>query len=275
MSRLFDLGWRIFAKIMGVVDPGGNADWDRISLSPAQQEGLDQSRALFLEAAAQGHLDAQAMCGDMYRIGRGVPKDDRLAFVYHEKAAHQGRSRSQFLLGMLYHEGRGCEESGERAAEWLEKAVLQGHPIAMVLLGILYHNGKGVPQSFTRAFQLYQQSRDVGNTHPVLHSNLGLCYEAGHGVDKDYLEARRFYKLASAQGMALATDGVIRVDEKIRTECPLLGKRVVITGTSQRDLNGRVGNATSFDHEQDRYVVELDNDTDATQGTGNLRLNKA
>ena len=72
-AKLFDLGYRIYAKIMGVVDPGRNADWDRISLSPAQQEGMDQSRALLHEAAAQGHSGAQAVCGDMYRYGWGVP----------------------------------------------------------------------------------------------------------------------------------------------------------------------------------------------------------
>ena len=48
------------------------------------------------------------------------------------------------------------------------------------------------------------------------------------------------------------------LDEKIRTECPLLGQRVVITGTSREDLNGRTGVATSFDHARGRYVVELD-----------------
>ena len=32
----------------------------------------------------------------------------------------------------------------------------------------------------------------------------------------------------------------------------------MITGTSREDLNGRVGVATSFDHEGGRYVVELD-----------------
>ena len=30
-----------------------------------------------------------------------------------------------------------------------------------------------------------------------------------------------------------------QIDEKIRTECLLLGKQVVITGTSRKGLNGR------------------------------------
>ena len=87
---------------------------------------------------------------------------------------------------------------------------------------------------------------------------LGECYEHGEGVTKDYQEARRLLALASAQGLAKATEDLNLLDQKIRTECPLLGKRVSITGTSPEDLNGRTGVATSFDHAGGRYVVELD-----------------
>ena len=102
--------------------------------------------------------------------------------------------------------------------------------------------------------------------------NLGVCHEFGLGATKSYEEARRLYERALAQGHAAAAGALKRLNEKIRTECPLLGKRVVITGTSREDLNGRAGKATSFDHDRDRYVIELDDDTNATQGKGKLRL---
>ena len=85
-----------------------------------------------------------------------------------------------------------------------------------------------------------------------------MCYEFGDGVTQDYQEARRLYAMASAQGFAKATESLARLDEKIGAECPLLGKRVKITGTSREDLNGQAGVATSFDHACGRYVVELD-----------------
>ena len=232
-----------------------------MSLSLAQQLGMDQSLALLLEAAAQGHMDAQAWCGEMYHFGKGVPKDERLAFMYYKKAAQQGHVQSQHNLGNYYREGRGFEQNYERAFEWFEKAAGQGCANAMSSLGGLYYNGWGVPQNYKRAFELWQQSRALGNTDPGHQSNLGRCHENGRGVAKDYLEARRLYKLASAQGYAPVTDDLNRLDERICTECPLLGKRVVVTGTSREDLNGRAGNATSFDHDRDRYVVELDGDT--------------
>ena len=94
--------------------------------------------------------------------------------------------------------------------------------------------------------------------------NLGLLYEDGLGVVKDYRRARQLYALVSAQRSTDATANLKRLDEKIRTECPLLGKRVQIAGASRDDLNGRAGVATSFDHARGRYVVEL-------EGKGNSR----
>ena len=121
-DKLFDLGYRIYAKIRAVVYPndGGHAVWGSLSLSPAQQQGMDQARALWLEAAAQGHMNAQANCGIVYEFGQGVAKDARLAFVYHEKAAQQGCALSQNNVGVYYIHGHGCVQSHERAAEWLE-----------------------------------------------------------------------------------------------------------------------------------------------------------
>lgn len=86
------------------------------------------------------------------------------------------------------------------------------------------------------------------------------CYEFGLGLPHDYQEARRWYQLAAAQEPTkdTAPENLKRLNEKIRMECPLLGKRVVITGTSRENLNGESGVATSFDRARDRYVVKLD-----------------
>ena len=102
--------------------------------------------------------------------------------------------------------------------------------------------------------ELYKQSAAQGDTTGL--RNLGICHEDGFvlGVTKNYQEARRLYTLASAEGV----DHLNQLEEKIRAECPLLGKQVVITGTSREDLNGRTGTAASFDHARRRYVVVLD-----------------
>ena len=72
------------------------------------------------EAADQGHMNAQAHCGTLYRFGWGVARDDRLGLVYYEKAAQQGDATCQANAGVCYSDGLGCEQSNERAAEWFE-----------------------------------------------------------------------------------------------------------------------------------------------------------
>ena len=89
-----------------------------------------------------------------------------------------------------------------------------------------------------------------------------LC-EHGHGVTQSLKEARRHYLMAVELGLTEASGNVKRVEEEIREEImrklgPMVRKRVVIVGTSRRDLNGRAGVATSFDSSRGRYVVELD-----------------
>ena len=104
------------------------------------------------------------------------------------------------------------------------------------------------------------------------HGMLAHLHEEGLGVAKDYLEARRLYTLASAQGFAEATELLNRLEETIRTECPLLSKRVRITGTSRGDLNGRVGMAGTFDEAKGRYVVELDRGGDGESSKEHMKI---
>ena len=105
--------------------------------------------------------------------------------------------------------------------------------------------------------------------------NLGVSYEFGQGVNCDYKEARRLFALALKLGDTGATDDLKRLDEKIRADIirklsPLVGKRVVITGTSRDDLNGRAGLARSFDQSKARYVVRLDGGVELKVKPANL-----
>ena len=119
-DQLFDLGYGMYMKIKGVIDRGRpgvdpKKPWPR--LPAVQQREMDEAVAMLREAADQGHMAAQACCGNVYGFGEGVAKDERLAFVYDEKAAQQGGIVSQYNTGNRHRDGRGCEQSYERAAE--------------------------------------------------------------------------------------------------------------------------------------------------------------
>ena len=165
-EKLFDLGYGMYSKVKGEIDRGRPQSEMRDpwpALSSKQQREVDEAVAMMREAADQGHMMAQAHCGNVYDFGRGVVKDDRLALVYYEKAAKQGHVVSQYNTGSCYTEGQGCDQNYERAAEWLEKAARAGHAGAMVHLGGLYYTGNGVPQSFERAVGLFKQGVAQGN----------------------------------------------------------------------------------------------------------------
>ena len=165
-EKLFDLGYGMYSKIKGEVDRGRPQSeildpWP--ALSTKQQREMDEAVAMMREAADQGRREAQAHCGNVYGLGWGVVKDDRLALVYYEKAAKQGHVVSQTNTGFCYERGKGCDQNYERAAEWYEKAVRAGHADAMTQLGALYYSGNGVPQSFERAVGLFKQGVAQGN----------------------------------------------------------------------------------------------------------------
>jgi TPR repeat protein len=45
-------------------------------------------------SAAQGHTSAQLKLGNIYQLGRGVPQDDMLAYMWFDIAAKQGREEA-------------------------------------------------------------------------------------------------------------------------------------------------------------------------------------
>ena len=91
----------------------GEASW--AALAAAEREEME-------EAAAQGHVKAQACLGYIYSFGDGVTQDDGRAFEAYRQAAQQGHTSSQSNLGVMYRRGEGCEQSHERAAEWWARA---------------------------------------------------------------------------------------------------------------------------------------------------------
>ena len=242
-ENLYDLGHRTYMRISGMVERG-EVSWE--TLSPKQQREVDSALAMLQEAADQGHMNAQASCGNMYALGHGLPKDASLAFEYAEMAAQQGHAESQNSVGIYYRVGCGCEQDYERAAEWYEKAADQGHAIAQGALGNLYYHGKGVEkddvqaaewyeaaasqghagaqnelgilfkygrgveQSHERAVELFKQSTAKEGQH-----NLAVCYANGQGVEKDFNEARKNFARAARQGHKGAAASLKKIDEML------------------------------------------------------------
>ena len=69
LDGLYDLGYRAYWRTRGKADRG-EVSWE--SLPASEQEEMDDAVAVLTEAAAQGHMNAQAYLGDINGFGRGV-----------------------------------------------------------------------------------------------------------------------------------------------------------------------------------------------------------
>ena len=75
---------------------------------------MEEVVAMLTEAAAQGHMMAQAYLAEMYSLGEGVAVDHGRSFKLCRQAARQGHAASQYNLGMAYRSGLSGVAPGER-----------------------------------------------------------------------------------------------------------------------------------------------------------------
>ena len=77
-------------------------------------------------AANQGEVEAQYKLAQAYANGRGVRKNEELAFEWFEKAAAKSHVPSQIAIGWCYENGFGVLRNDIKALEWYRRAALTG-----------------------------------------------------------------------------------------------------------------------------------------------------
>ena len=75
----------------------------------------------YLQAARQGHPQAENVMGEFYLRGIGVPQSDREAVSWFKKSALKGNSWAAYLLGECYLRGRGVEPDLQEGIRWLKQ----------------------------------------------------------------------------------------------------------------------------------------------------------
>lgn len=90
----------------------------------------DRKVALLQTDARQGIARAQRLLALRYLRGRGVPKDEAIAFYWMQLAAHQHFGLAQRSLGEFYENGNGIDLDVSQATHWYSLAAQQGDPIA-------------------------------------------------------------------------------------------------------------------------------------------------
>lgn len=151
-------------------------------------------------AADFGLARAQFNIGEWYAEGSIVTKNDENAFQYYQSAAAQGHADAQFAVGICYTYGKGVAKNNEMAIKYLKLAADQGHADAQCLLGLYYGHGRGVVQSNATAFMYFQLAADQIN--PLAESCLGTCYGNGQGVAQNDAMAVMYFQFAAKQESA-------------------------------------------------------------------------
>lgn len=131
--------------------------------------------------AEKGEAKAQAILGQMYSSGSGVPQDHAKAAFWYRKAAEQGEVRAQTSLGVMYKEGIGVAQDEKEAASLFRMAAEQGHGEALYTLGGMYERGQGA-------------------------------------IPADLVQAHKWFAIAVAAGFDIAQDNLQEIEAKMSAE---------------------------------------------------------
>jgi len=133
------------------------------AMAAYQAKDYVRAQKLFEDRAMQGDALAQLMLGDIYKNGRGVPKDESMGYFWTRKAAMQGDARGQAALGALMQAGSGTPRDDAGAVPWLEKSAQQGYVLAQMALGSVYLNGQGAKKDEEKAVFWLRKAAAQGN----------------------------------------------------------------------------------------------------------------
>jgi TPR repeat protein len=169
-----------------------------------------EEAARYLKAASLGDPKAQFNIGLCHQEGRGVAKDEKLAFTWYRKAAVQGDAGAQNKLGDCYYRGLGVETDQEQALLWWRASANQGQADAQNSLGDFYSDKVSSfflrkvakPRDIQQAISWYQKAAE--QDHARAQHSLGTCYHDGIGVSKDLDQAVSWYRKAAEQGLDAA-----------------------------------------------------------------------
>lgn len=112
----------LMLTLVGVANAGAFED----GMEAFKRGDYRTANRLMRPLAEQGEAKAQNKLGQMFALGRGVPRDYSEAVRWYRKAAEQGVAEAQFNLGFMYDLGRGVPRDYVEAHKWLDLAAKAG-----------------------------------------------------------------------------------------------------------------------------------------------------
>ncbi len=172
---------------------------------------FDRALKFFRRASDDGNLAADWYLGHMYRMGRGVSRDDATAYSYYSRVAElydpeePDQNRLRITVDAMVHiadyQRSGVSAAGipkneaEAARAYLKIATTYGHPAAQSALGMMNIQGQGMKKNPQQGLKwLIAAAR---KRHAPSEAYLGELYWEGSLVRQDRTRAVMWYILAS------------------------------------------------------------------------------
>ena len=178
----------------------------------AYQDGnYPKALKFFRRASDDGNPVADWYLGHMYRMGRGVPRDDAMAYSYYSRVAdlYDPDETDEKRLGITIdsmiriadYQRSGVASAGipqnpaGAARSYLKIATTYGHPAAQFGLGVMNMKGQGMKQNPQQGLKwLIAAAR---KRHAPAEAYLGELYWQGKYVQQDRTRAVMWYILAA------------------------------------------------------------------------------
>ena len=175
-----------------------NSEWYDKACELLDREEYAEAMACFKKAIEEGDEAAYLELGNMYLDGKGVEKDEKLAFCYFQKGAKAGDPECVEMLGLCYYWGYGVEKDLQKAAFYHDKAAKAGIVHAMYNIGLCYEYGNGVSKNIEKALYWFEKAASEDFIHAIVA--LGDIYFDGEYIEKDLKKAFGYFSRAAEKG---------------------------------------------------------------------------
>ncbi|MEZ8739269.1 tetratricopeptide repeat protein [Photobacterium swingsii] len=143
--------------------------------------------------AEQGDKNMQLFLGRAYIEGSNGLKADPLKGMYWLKKAAADTPEVQAMIGDLFKNGRGLPRDNQQAVEWYTKAANEGSVQAMIELGHYYVSGGGTGKTdCANAIKWFNNASNAGS----MDSKRNLVWLYATCSDEEQRDGERALKLA-------------------------------------------------------------------------------
>lgn len=108
------------------------------------KENRETAFDVFMEAALQGHVEAQYNVAYMHRFGIGVTENVLKALTWYRRAMEQESPQAMYDMGMMHLEGVMVKKNENKAVELIWQAAYMGDRNAQYQMGLMFRDGIGV-----------------------------------------------------------------------------------------------------------------------------------